>query len=232
LPTSDNPPPIGVVRVGDASDDASCDVLLPREPAPGELRLACRLLAEVVRLRRREEAATRMHDHLRQKALSDPLTGLPNRRAWDEVLTHRAAAAGGAGRDARLCVAVADLDHFKQVNDTEGHAAGDRVLAAAGDSFRAGLRQPDFVARLGGDEFGILLDVPDAATAARILDRLRQALPGQVERAAGLRVTTSIGWRLASPEDDSPETTFTLADTALREAKRAGRDCLRGADTP
>ncbi|MBN2218205.1 MAG: GGDEF domain-containing protein [Pirellulales bacterium] len=229
-PVENGDVPMGVIHVG--SPDGSCDVLLPPEPSPGELRLACRLLAEVVRLRRSEQVSTQAQHKLRQKALTDPLTGLPNRRAWDAALDERLAAARNTDRTSgtmgRLCVAVADLDHFKQVNDTDGHAAGDRVLAAVGAALRAQLRQADFIARLGGDEFGLLLDVPGAATAAMILDRLRDALAARIEQDTTHRVTTSIGWQLVPATGASAETLFAQADKALRQAKQAGRNRVRG----
>ena len=107
------------------------------------------------------------------QALSDPLTGLPNRRAWDLALKEWvAAAADGANR---LCVAILDLDHFKQINDVHGHVIGDEVLCASGQEVYDNLRQDDFVARLGGDEFGLLLWVPDEEVTLAVLERVRTA---------------------------------------------------------
>ena len=88
--------------------------------------------------------------------------------------TGPAADSGGPRPRQRLCLAVLDLDQFKEINDTQGHAAGDRVLQAVGQSFRKYLRQDDFVARLGGDEFGLLLWAPGEAEAAAIVDRLKR----------------------------------------------------------
>ena len=122
--------------------------------------------------------------------MTDPLTGLPNRRAWDEALARRR-----RQTDAAACVAILDLDHFKRVNDAHGHAAGDAVLRATGDALRRGLRQDDFVARLGGDEFGLLLSMPNAPTAAAVLDRVRAALPEHLARQGAERVTASVGFR-------------------------------------
>ncbi|HEX5983382.1 MAG TPA: sensor domain-containing diguanylate cyclase, partial [Solirubrobacterales bacterium] len=105
-------------------------------------------------------------------AETDPLTGLPNRRAWDEVL---ASALGSGIR--RLCVAVIDIDHFKECNDSEGHQAGDKLLQDAASAWRQALRSGDIVARCGGDEFAVLMPECDAAKAQRICERLCEALP-------------------------------------------------------
>ena len=127
---------------------------------PRELTLACELLAQIVRLRRRERQAAEIHRELSAQAMSDPLTGLPNRRAWDLALTGALAVAAAEARD-QLCLAILDLDHFKHINDLHGHVVGDEVLRASGRAIYDHLRQDDFVARLGGDEFGLLVWVPD-----------------------------------------------------------------------
>ena len=116
-------------------------------------------------------AGRQTHRELAQAALTDPLTGLANRRAWDQELAQRLTRCGR--RAARLCLAVLDLDQFKEINDTQGHAAGDRVLQAVGRALQKNLRQGDFVARLGGDEFGLLLWAPGEAEAAAIVERVR-----------------------------------------------------------
>ena len=182
-----------VIRIG--GSDGPADVRLPEDCTPRELALACELLAEIVRLRRRGRCAAQIRQELSAQALSDPLTGLPNRRAWDLALKERAAAAAEAPN--QLCLAILDLDHFKQINDLHGHAVGDEVLKASGRTISDHLRQDDFVARFGGDEFGLLLWVPDDETAAAILERVRTALPGEHARAGLPTRTASVGYRLA-----------------------------------
>ena len=159
--------------------------------------------------------------------MTDPLTGLPNRRAWDQVLADRLCGQREPGR--RVCLVIVDLDHFKHVNDEHGHAAGDRMLRETGRGLVAGLRQHDFVARLGGDEFGLLLSVPDASTAAAVIERVRRGLPGRFARAGLPAATASAGFAMAhcsDPASPSPpaESLFLAADAALRQAKLAGRD--------
>jgi diguanylate cyclase (GGDEF)-like protein len=218
----------GIVKVG---ADGPADVRLPADCTARELRLACGLLAQVVRLRRRERVAAELHRRLSAAALTDPLTGLPNRRAWDAAVLERLTLAAGVPR--QLCLAILDLDHFKRINDKHGHIAGDEVLRQAGRAVYDSLRQDDFVARLGGDEFGLLLWVPDEPMAARIIDRVRIALACRLAQTAAPGTTASAGYRLAECHAGggsapvapaSPEALFAAADAALREAKRRGRD--------
>jgi diguanylate cyclase (GGDEF)-like protein len=212
---------------GDGGCNSPADVWLPADCSPRELVLACQLLAQIVRLRRRERQAAEIHQELSVQALSDPLTGLPNRRAWDLALQEWvAAAADGANQ---LCVAILDLDHFKQINDVHGHVIGDEVLRASGQEVYDNLRQDDFVARLGGDEFGLLLWVPDDEVTVAILERVRTALPERYRQAGLPTLTASVGYRLAGRGDPrggpfSTESLYAAADAALRAAKQGGRN--------
>jgi diguanylate cyclase (GGDEF)-like protein len=213
-----------VVRIAAAGP---ADVLLPKGFSPRELQLACRLLAEIVRLRRRHQSETELRRHFSQQALTDPLTGLPNRRAWDKALDQWLADARRTGQP--LCLAILDLDHFKPVNDSHGHAVGDQVLRAAAVGLRGGLRGNDFVARLGGDEFGLLLWVPDEPCARAVVERVRTALPSQLAQAATPVLTASAGYLVLCRPDAatgpaSPETVYAAADRLLRQAKDQGRD--------
>jgi diguanylate cyclase (GGDEF)-like protein len=145
-------------------------------------------------------------------AETDPLTGLPNRRAWDEVL---ASAIGSGIR--QLCVAVIDIDHFKECNDAEGHQAGDKLLQDAATSWRQTLRGSDIIARCGGDEFAVLMPECDAEKAEKVCDRLCGALPeGR---------TVSIGVAQWDGLEDA-ERLLDRADQALYEAKQSGRGCV------
>lgn len=212
-----------LVRVGEA---AGGDVRLPADCLPRELQLACRLGAEIARLRRQGPGpAPRAENDL---SLVDELTGLPNRRAWQQELARRChdALAAGAG----LCLALVDLDHFKQVNAGWGHAAGDRLLAASARALRAGLRPQDFVARLGGDEFGLLLAAVRPDVAAVVVERVRAGVPILAAREAPHVVGASAGfvWT-GDPQHVTAESLFAAADRALALAKQQGRDCtVRG----
>lgn len=145
-------------------------------------------------------------DRLGREADTDPLTGLYNRRALETVL---------ANLPPRTAVAMVDLDHFKQLNDHDGHDAGDRALRSYAELFRTGLRAGDVAARWGGEEFLLVLDnVTDAAAVLRRLqDRAR----------ATEAVTFSAGLTVAGLSED-PQQLLSRADSLLYEAKRSGRD--------
>jgi diguanylate cyclase (GGDEF)-like protein len=213
---------VGVVRL---DGNGRGDVSLSPDATPRELRLACRMLAMIVRLRGQLHNGRLLTDELLQQAQTDPLTGLPNRRAWEETVGRRLAA--GVERSPRLCVAIVDLDFFKQVNDTHGHPIGDAVLRAAAKALRDSLRHEDLVARLGGDEFGLLLQVSSPASAASVVDRTRNEIAVQSVRAGLPAVTASAGYYVV-PDDCAPlpypDVLLAAADEALRQAKAAGRN--------
>jgi diguanylate cyclase (GGDEF)-like protein len=143
---------------------------------------------------------------LTQQALTDALTGLPNRRAWDQEVER-------ALRDGEpVCVAILDLDGFKAFNDSRGHQAGDQLLKEAAAAWSAQLRPTDTLARYGGDEFVILLRELDLHGADRVVERLRAATPRGQSCSAGLACR--------QPRDVAA-TLLNRADRALYEAKRA-----------
>ena len=148
-------------------------------------------------------------------ARTDSLTGLPNRRAWDEEVQREIARARRSGQP--LTLAMVDLDHFKRFNDAHGHAAGDDMLAEVAVSWRRALRTGDVLARYGGEEFAVLLPGCEADEAVRLLDRLRDATPRGETCSVGVAT-----FRL----DDTAASLGGRADAALYEAKRSGRDRL------
>jgi len=208
---------VGVVTVGEAG---SGDVALPADVTPRELRLACRLLSEVVRWRRECRRGRQLQQTLSQLAFADPLTGLPNRRAWDEEL--RARASRGGRDTSSVCLALFDLDFFKSINDRFGHIAGDEILSHVGRRLAAARRDSDLVARLGGDEFALLLEGRNAATAAADLEALRTSA---CDGAPHVEVTACIGFALSPAlPPDGLDALFEAADVALRCAKLSGRN--------
>jgi diguanylate cyclase (GGDEF)-like protein len=158
------------------------------------------------------------------QATTDGLTGLANRRSFDEELALEWRRAHRIGDS--LALVLLDLDNFKQVNDTYGHPAGDAVLRAIGELLATGVRQIDLAARYGGEEFVVLVPESDLDGAAQLAKRLRAALGKvKVELADGtkLKVTASFGVA-ASGELETAEELVAAADEALYDAKRAGKD--------
>ncbi len=207
---------IGVVRIG----PGPADVSLPEDFTPRELRLACRLLTEIVRLRRDRSRARRLQHALAELAKSDPLTGLPNRRAWEDELLSRAD--NGERQTGGFCLALLDLDHFKSVNDRFGHTAGDDVLRHVGRQLDASVNGSDLAARLGGDEFAILLTGRSSSAAATTIDTLRAAVG---EGSPHTAITASAGYAYSQVlRSGTVDNLFHAADDALREAKSTGRN--------
>ncbi|RIK80897.1 MAG: hypothetical protein DCC68_10100 [Planctomycetota bacterium] len=212
------------VGVDDAPDSPLAEsIVLPADATPREVRLACVLVADADRWRRRLERRARREQQMRRLSLSDPLTGVGNVRAWKA----RLAAASRRARDegAAVCVALFDVDFFKNINDTHGHDAGDEVLRAVASRLSAGVREGDFVARLGGDEFGLILGNSTVEQASKIVERVRQDVSTTVVADGGreIAVKASAGWCAIGPHDP-PDAVVRRADVALRQAKQLGRD--------
>jgi diguanylate cyclase (GGDEF)-like protein len=160
-----------------------------------------------------------MERELRRLTQLDPLTGLYNRRAFLEQARDTRALCRRLGQS--LTLLLADLDHFKQVNDTMGHAAGDTVLRRVTATIRDQLRVVDVPARIGGEEFAVLLPSTDATAALVAAERLRLrvAASGNSETP----ITISIGITELR-DDESLTTAMARADRALYAAKEAGRN--------
>lgn len=166
-----------------------------------------------------------LHEALRLEATRDRLTGVLNRGAILDALQvelHRAARAGGA-----TAVLLLDIDHFKRVNDTHGHLAGDDVLREVGRRLQATLRPYDRVGRFGGEEFVVLVPGVEGHVGV-IAERVRQAIAGEPVTVAAvegaLAMTVSIGVAVASRSAVEPQAMLAAADRALYRAKAAGRD--------
>jgi diguanylate cyclase (GGDEF)-like protein/PAS domain S-box-containing protein len=163
---------------------------------------------------------------LEQLARFDPLTGLANRRHFEESLAEASARAQRNGTS--IVLLSLDVDHFKQINDTHGHAVGDEVLKEFAARIRECVYEVDLPARLGGDEFVVLVEYsPSAEVGATVARRICEAMNEPVVVAdLSLAVTTSIGVGVHFPVR-SPEALLELSDQALYEAKRAGRATWR-----
>jgi diguanylate cyclase (GGDEF)-like protein len=208
--------PLG--RLTTAAAKVAAGDLLVELPAGGvgEVGYLTRVFNTLVaRLRERESQA-----ELERLSVTDALTGLYNRRHLMGTL------ATEVQRSRRLrrpfSVLLADVDHFKQYNDTHGHPAGDVALAKIADVLRKTTRGVDCVARYGGEEFLIMLLETTVGTAAIVAERIRARVA--VEEFAGGRITISIGVAECPSHGDTPESLIESADAALYEAKDAGRD--------
>jgi diguanylate cyclase (GGDEF)-like protein/PAS domain S-box-containing protein len=168
-----------------------------------------------------------MEERLRHTALHDPLTGLPNRAMFFDLLRREMAR---ASRDPsyRFAVLYVDMDGFKGVNDELGHDVGDAVLAAVAERLRAGSRPMDVAARLGGDEFAVLVaDLADPGEAERVAARLETALrQPHLIRGQEVAITASIGVAPSRRSHAGPDDLLREADAAMYRAKHAGRGRL------
>jgi diguanylate cyclase (GGDEF)-like protein len=175
------------------------------------------------RLRSANAELTKAFEKIERIATFDELTGLYNRRSIREIALRERKRANRSG--ATLCIALADADHFKRINDLYGHATGDEVLRALGRTLLASLRETEYVGRYGGEEFLLVLPETPKERARVPLERLRQGIAGI--RVEGLpaeeRLAVSIGVAVVRPGEDIFDT-IKRADAALYEAKRAGRD--------
>lgn len=167
-------------------------------------------------------------EHLQHFADHDALTGLYNRRHFEAEL-ERVVERARRGRAEECALMFLDLDHFKQVNDTLGHAAGDRVLIEVAQHIKTHTRKSDLAARLGGDEFAILLYNITKEQALHAADTLRRALDETDFRyeLASLDIGCSIGVTLIQPGTLSAKAVMEQADQACYQAKRAGRNLVR-----
>jgi diguanylate cyclase len=175
-------------------------------------------------LRREVEQLRQNVARAQTEARTDPLTGAANRGAFDEELARRCELAA-AGREG-FALVFADLDHFKQINDTYGHPVGDRVLTAFVEFLRARIRKTDTIARYGGEEFGVILPGATLRPALRKARRLNQELARSdwaVDPATKLQFTASMGVVAWQPGDDVA-VLVERADRALYRAKHEGRN--------
>jgi diguanylate cyclase (GGDEF)-like protein len=206
-----------------------------------EIVLACvfwgaNLFAGLVfaRLHRQRLEMQALRRRLADHALTDALTGLPNRRRFDEALRTEVARTIRYG--GRCSVALLDVDHFKNYNDRMGHPAGDAVLKDLGDVLRREVRKGDLAARIGGEEFALLMLNTGREEAARVVDRMRRVIEQapfvsrDVQPTGRLTVSAGVA---EFPGDGADEAAFVAsADAALYRAKSAGRNQVVAAGAP
>jgi diguanylate cyclase (GGDEF)-like protein len=197
---------------------ACCSLPVVIEQARRRQEIA-RLSRSAAHFQAMSQRADNLIDELRHAALTDVLTGLPNRRAFFERL------AAQADSGTRACLAMIDIDHFKQVNDRHGHAAGDAVLRHFADLARSSFRADDMVGRIGGEEFAVILRGTTVEQACNVCQRLVDRLSAaEIGTPMGpVHVTISIGIAAIAHDGDAA---MAAADSALYDAKRSGRSRL------
>ena len=206
------------VAAGEA--DAGADTRTDNDPDAGTIWTVHDITAQVA-----------ARDDLQWSAMHDGLTGLANRRCFEQAV-QRVFAALPASLPAAMV--MIDLDHFKPINDTAGHAAGDAMLVEVAQEIGACVRATDLAARLGGDEFAVLLVGCDIDVALRVAEQVRAAVAAIVLHREGhvLRVGASLGVAALEPGMASAKAWAQVADTACYAAKAEGRDAVRDARAP
>ncbi len=196
----------------------------------GELKRESHLQSSYNTLKQRvsvmEKEAEKVHFYIaeeRKQARQDALTGLPNRTAYNEIMAHQIESFKRYQQP--LSLVVCDLDHFKTVNDSYGHLAGDKVLSLVAKILLKGTRSSDFVTRYGGEEFAIILPSTKVANVAKAMDKIRLLICKSPfnYKSAPISISMSFGMCEAQP-GDSIESLFSRADAALYKAKEAGRN--------
>ncbi len=208
--------------------EAGADDYVTKPFSAQELRVRLRAGRRILEL---QEELVLAREALREQATRDPLTGLWNRGAVLDILQKEVAR--GVRERGSLAVLMLDIDHFKQINDTLGHMAGDRVLREVGNRLNATVRKYDAVGRYGGEEFLAVLPGCDESTALKQAERLRLAMCERPIAAMGheLKVSCSIGAACSSGGIALlPDSLLRSADEALYTAKRAGRNRCELAD--
>jgi len=169
---------------------------------------------------------------LARLAMIDSLTAILNRRAF--MLEYERELSRCVRENTGLALAIFDLDHFKEVNDTHGHLVGDQVLRQVADTLRASLRGHDVLGRYGGEEFALLMPGADMPAAIAATERARLAVGERPIQAGALSIVVTVSAGVAAYGDDCSdwESLLRSADTALYEAKRLGRNRVVAAHGP
>ena len=191
----------------------------------GELRQKVGVLkSNFNNLKKEVDSARQRADHLEQELLLDPLTGIYNRRAYDKHVKEELQRYQRYNQ--QFSMLLFDVDHFKRINDTYGHAIGDRCLKEIINRIKTILRESDFLARVGGEEFVVILPGTGETQAVDVAEKVRRAVEKTefIHNNETLPITISVGVTAVQPSDHSPDTLFQRVDNAMYEAKNTGRN--------
>ncbi|WP_286714641.1 sensor domain-containing diguanylate cyclase [Marinobacter sp. tcs-11] len=190
----------------------------------GEVEKVCLLVYDVTEFASSKRALERANEQLAKLSMTDRLTGLLNRGTWENLVDAEYERFRRYGQATSLV--MFDIDHFKPVNDTYGHLAGDEVIRHTADVTRNNIRQSDSAGRYGGEEFGIILPETDAESARVICERIREAIENStVSTTAGdIRYTVSMGIAQLTETPENYMQWMQKADEALYKAKESGRN--------
>lgn len=213
--------PSGADMLLDSIEEAGADEFISLPIDPAKLRVRTRAM---LRLRDAHNELVEHCEVLERLATTDELTGVGNRRAFDQRIAEELERSGRYGRPMSLI--MADLDHFKRVNDDFGHAMGDQVLRQLGVLLASHVRRPDAAFRVGGEEFAIITPETDSRQAYHLAERIRLAFESESSALPCGRLTVSLGVagtnRMHWPV--TPEAIYAAADAALYRAKQDGRN--------
>lgn len=224
------PPPV-IVLTGSVDRDAPACLSRGAHDfmvKPPQLEELVARVSAAVRVKRLQDDLHNANRLLTHQAMTDALTGLANRRHGFAELDRLVAGAQRHGRS--LCVLMADLDHFKTLNDTYGHDAGDSCLREAARRLADAVRTSDLPVRWGGEEFVVLMPDASGVHAAEVAERIRSAVadPPFYAGQDTIHVTMSVGWAMRHDREEGVDL-VARADAALYEAKRRGRNAVVGA---
>lgn len=216
----------------DAINPDSFDDIV-RSAQAGLARMTLDMVSQIGEEQLRNDELAETNQELAAAASTDGLTGLPNRRTFDAFLSNQVGSRQRHRRESALGLIVMDLDHFKSVNDTHGHAVGDEVLVEVGRRLSSGSRRGELVARVGGEEFALIMPEVEPKDLAGAGERLRRMLADQpVDTEAGpLPITFSLGGAWIVDVDDTTEHwIYQTADAALYASKENGRNRMTVAE--
>ena len=196
----------------------------PLSGTDGQVEKVCLMVYDVTDIATGKRALEKANKQLEKLSMTDKLTGLLNRGTWESLIDAEYERYRRYGQP--TCLVMFDIDHFKPVNDTYGHLAGDEVIKFTADVMRASLRQSDMPGRYGGEEFGIILPETDAEGARIICERIRQTIASSTVEtsAAPIQYTVSIGIAPLTAEPENYMLWLQQADEALYAGKEGGRN--------